>query len=65
MGLLKADVLTEHRRISYLVIFLLATLFNPVPEVLTQVVLAGAAIALFEISIMLVRWETRRPVKER
>jgi sec-independent protein translocase protein TatC len=59
LGILKVDVLTEHRKISYFIIFLLATLFNPVPEVLTQLVLAGAAIALFEISILLVRWETR------
>ena len=60
LGILKADLLTEHRRMSYFVIFLAATLFNPVPEVLTQLVLAGAAIALFEISIMLVRWESRK-----
>ncbi len=49
----------KHRKISYFLIFLAATLFNPVPEVLTQLVLAGAAIALFEISIWLVHWETR------
>ena len=40
----------KHRKISYFLIFLAATLFNPVPEVLTQLVLAAAAmIALFEI----------------
>jgi sec-independent protein translocase protein TatC len=60
LGILKADLLMAHRRISYFLIFLAATIFNPVPEVLTQLVLAGAAIALFEISILLVRWETRR-----
>jgi sec-independent protein translocase protein TatC len=60
IGILRADVLMEHRRMSYFIIFLLATLFNPVPEVLTQLVLAGAAIALFEISIGLIRWETRK-----
>jgi sec-independent protein translocase protein TatC len=60
LGILQADVLMKNRKISYFVIFLLATICNPVPEVLTQLVLAGAAIALFEISIWLVRWETRR-----
>jgi len=60
LGILQADILMKHRRMCYFAIFLAATLFNPVPEVLTQVVLAGAAIALFEISIGLVRWETRR-----
>ena len=60
LGILRADVLIEHRKISYFLIFLLATIFNPVPEVLTQLVLAGVAIALFEISILLVRWESGR-----
>ena len=59
LGILQADVLMKNRKISYLIIFLIATVFNPVPEVLTQVVLAGAAIVLFEVSIWLVRWETR------
>ena len=60
VGILRPDFLIKNRRISYFAIFLAATLFNPVPEVLTQLVLAGAANALFEISIWLVRWETRK-----
>jgi sec-independent protein translocase protein TatC len=60
LGILRPDFLEGNRRISYFLIFLCATIFNPVPEVLTQLVLAGAAIALFEVSILLVRWETRR-----
>ncbi len=60
LGILKPDFLMQNRKISYFIIFLLATIFNPVPEVLTQLVLAAAAIALLEISIWLVRWETRR-----
>jgi sec-independent protein translocase protein TatC len=60
LGILKADVLMKNRKMSYFVIFLIATICNPVPEVLTQLVLAGAAIVLFELSIWLVRWEIRR-----
>jgi sec-independent protein translocase protein TatC len=60
LGVLRPDFLVGNRRISYFLIFLFATIFNPVPEVLTQLVLAGAAIALFEISILLVRWESRK-----
>ncbi len=60
LGIIKADFLMQNRKISYFIIFLFATIFNPVPEVLTQLVLAGAAIALLEVSIWLVRWETRR-----
>ena len=63
LGVLKPDFLMQNRKIFYFMIFLAATIFNPVPEVLTQLVLAGAAIALFEISIWLVRWETRRHEK--
>ena len=59
VGILRADFLAHNRRISYLIIFLFATIFNPVPEVFTQLLLACAAIALFEFSIFLVRWETR------
>ena len=62
LGILKPDFLIENRKICYFMIFLLATVFNPVPEVLTQLVLAAAAIVLLEISIWLVRWETRRHI---
>jgi sec-independent protein translocase protein TatC len=64
MGLLRSDFLAQNRRISYLVIFVLATIFNPVPEVFTQLLLACAAITLFELSIFLVRWETRQTTGE-
>ena len=60
VGILKANLLARNRRVSYLVIFIAATIFNPVPEVFTQLLLACAAIALFELSIFLVRWETRK-----
>ena len=56
----RADFLAHNRRLSYLAIFILATIFNPVPEVFTQLLLASAAIALFELSIVLVRWQTKK-----
>lgn len=60
VGVLRSDFLAHNRRVSYLAIFIIATIVNPVPEVFTQLLLAFAAIALFELSIALVRWETRR-----
>ena len=57
LGIVKGDFLSKNRRVSYLSIFILATIFNPVPEVFTQLLLAFAAIGLFELSILLVRWE--------
>jgi sec-independent protein translocase protein TatC len=59
IGILRADFLAHNRRISYLLIFLGATIFNPVPEVFTQLLLACSAIGLFELSIFLVKWETK------
>lgn len=64
LGILRTDFLQGHRRIAYFAIFLMATLVNPVPEVLTQLVLAGAAIALFEFSMVLLRWEIRKASKQ-
>ena len=60
LGVLQADFLARNRRISYLAIFILATLLNPVPEVFTQLLLAFSAIALLEFSIFLMRWEVRK-----
>lgn len=60
MGVLRLELLTKNRKISYLLIFIAATVFNPVPEVFTQLLLAGSAIMLFELSIFLVRLETRK-----
>jgi sec-independent protein translocase protein TatC len=63
MGVMRPQFLEGNRRICYLLIFVLATLFNPVPEVFTQLLLAFSAIALFETSIVLVRWETKKTQK--
>lgn len=60
VGILRADFLAHNRRMSYLLIFVCATIFNPVPEVFTQLLLACAAIGLFELSIFLVKWETKQ-----
>ncbi len=60
LGMLRPEFLEGNRRICYVGIFVMATLFNPVPEVFTQLLLAFAAIALFESSVFLVRWEAKR-----
>jgi sec-independent protein translocase protein TatC len=63
LGLLRPDFLEVNRRMCYLVIFCLATIFNPVPEVFTQLLLAFAAIGLMEASIAMMRWEIRRKTR--
>jgi sec-independent protein translocase protein TatC len=59
MGILRADFLEHNRRVTYLAIFIFASIFNMSPDVFTQLLLAAAGIALFEISILLIRWETK------
>jgi sec-independent protein translocase protein TatC len=60
MGMLRSEFMESNRRICYVGIFILATICNPVPEVFTQLLLAFSAIALFEISVLLVKKEVRR-----
>jgi sec-independent protein translocase protein TatC len=59
MGILKAGFLESNRRLMYLAIFLFASVFNMSPDIFTQLLLAAAGIALFELSIFLIRWETQ------
>jgi sec-independent protein translocase protein TatC len=59
MGVLREEFLTHNRRISYLGIFILAALVNPVPEIFTMLLLSLGAVTLFEFSIFLIRIETR------
>jgi sec-independent protein translocase protein TatC len=63
LGVMRAEFLEGNRRMGYFLIFVLATLFNPVPEVFTQLLLAFAAIALFELSILLMKFEARRKTR--
>ena len=60
IGILREEFLVKNRRMCYLIIFILATVFNPVPEVFTQLLLACSAVALFEFSLFLVRLEIRK-----
>ncbi len=59
-GILRGDILKGRRRMAYVVIFLVAAVFNPGPDVPTQLMFAGAIITLVELSMVLVLWETRR-----
>jgi sec-independent protein translocase protein TatC len=59
VGIVRAGFLEGNRRIAYLIIFIFASIFNMSPDVFTQLLLASAAIGLFELSIFLIRWETK------
>jgi len=52
IGLISVDWLRKQRRLSIVIIFIVAAVITP-PDVLSQVVLAGIMIFLYEISILL------------
>ena len=54
MGLITPEFLSESRRYAILIIFVVAAILTP-PDVITQVMLAGPLIILFEISIIVSR----------
>lgn len=59
VGLLQASSLAKNRKVTYLVIFIAASVLNPGPDAFTQILLAAAAILLFEISIWVVRTQAK------
>jgi sec-independent protein translocase protein TatC len=61
IGLVSSKQLTSMRRYAIVIIFTVAAILTP-PDVLSQVSLALPLLALYEISILSVRWiEKRRP----
>ncbi len=59
VGILHASALTKNRKVAYLAIFLVASVLNPGPDAFTQILMAAAAILLFEVSILLVRSQAK------
>lgn len=50
-GIIKASVLRRERRYAVLVVFVAAGILTPGPDILSQVLLAGPMIVLYELSI--------------
>jgi sec-independent protein translocase protein TatC len=63
VGVLRPDFLAGNRRMFYLLFFVIGTLLNGSPDVFTQIFLGSAGIALFEFSILLMKFEWRRKAK--
>ena len=57
-GLLTADSLVSKRRYAIVIIFIVAAILTP-PDVMSQIILAVPLLALYEISIFLVRRNER------
>lgn len=62
-GVLKAETLIRVRRIAVLLIFIAAAILTP-PDVVSQVLLALPMLALYELSVMILKQRERRRAKK-
>ncbi len=58
IGLITPEALKKNRRISILVIFIIAAILTP-PDAITQLMMAGPLLVLYEISIYVTKLATR------
>ena len=58
-GLINAEFLKRHRKVAIVVIFIIAAFLTP-PDPISQLVLAAAIIALYEVSVLSVRLAERK-----
>ena len=58
-GLITADFLKRHRKVAIVLIFIIAAFLTP-PDPVSQLVLGGAIIALYEVSVFSVRLAERK-----
>ncbi len=59
LGIIDAAMLRNNRKYAILIIFIIAAIFTPTPDVLNQVLLAGPLLLLYEVSIFFV-WFVRK-----
>jgi sec-independent protein translocase protein TatC len=54
LGMIDAGMLRKNRKFALLIIFVLAAILTPTPDILNQFLMAGPLLVLYEISIILV-----------
>ena len=59
LGILKAEILIKARRIAILLIFIAAAIITP-PDIISQVLLALPMLGLYEISILILKYQGRK-----
>lgn len=62
-GILKAELLIRIRRIAVLLIFIAAAILTP-PDIVSQVLLALPMLALYELSVMILKRQEKRQAKK-
>ena len=63
IGLVNYGMLRRKRKYAILIIFVGAAILTP-PDVITQIMMAGPMIVLFEVSILLAKWFGKKPLDE-
>lgn len=62
-GIIDSDMLKRKRRISIVIVFIVAAIFTP-PDVISQIALAIPLLFLYEVSIMLCKLVERKRIKK-
>jgi len=63
IGLVNHEMLRRKRKYAIIIIFVGASILTP-PDVITQIMMAGPMIVLFEVSIFLAKWFGKKPLDE-
>ncbi|MFA5556547.1 MAG: twin-arginine translocase subunit TatC [Flavobacteriaceae bacterium] len=63
LGIIDAPALRKYRKIAIVLIFIIAAIITP-PDVVSQVVVAIPLLILYEISIYVVKWVTKKEKKK-
>ncbi|OPY90830.1 MAG: Sec-independent protein translocase protein TatC [Syntrophus sp. PtaU1.Bin208] len=61
IGIVNARMLSSQRRYAILIIFIAAAVLTPSPDVVSQLLMAGPLMVLYEISIVVARFAARKP----
>lgn len=63
LGILSSDFLRRKRKLAIVLIFVAAAVLSPSPDVLTQLLMAGPLIVLYEASVWIVHFFGSKPFK--
>ncbi|AWG25406.1 twin-arginine translocase subunit TatC [Flavobacterium kingsejongi] len=63
LGVVSAAFLRKYRKISYVIILIIAAIITP-PDVVSQTIVTIPIVLLYEISIFIVKWVRRKEPKE-
>jgi sec-independent protein translocase protein TatC len=63
LGLVSSDFLRRKRKIAIVLIFILAAVLSPTPDVISQLLMAGPMLVLYEASVWIVYFFASKPFR--